>query len=67
MFKTSKRNWDTSNLQKLADLADNPKLFWSHLKTLRGAAKSTKAIVFILKMNGKITKNYFSVIILIQI
>ena len=40
-IKISKQNWQISNIQKLSELTKNPKLFWSHLKLLRGATKSS--------------------------
>ena len=41
MIKIRKRYWKINNIQKLSDLTENPKLFWSHLRSLRGAIKSS--------------------------
>ena len=41
MIKIRKRHWKINNIQKLSDLTENPKLFWSHLRSLRGAIKSS--------------------------
>ena len=41
MIKKSKRHWEINNIQKLSELTENPKLFWSHLKSLRGAITSS--------------------------
>ena len=40
MIKKRKRHWEINNIQKLSELSENPKLFWSHLKSLRRAIKS---------------------------
>ena len=40
-IKVSKRQWEINNIQKLSELTEDPKLFWSHLKSLRGAIKSS--------------------------
>ena len=40
MIKISKQHWEINNVQKLSELTENPNLFWSHLKLLRGAIKS---------------------------
>ena len=45
MIKVSKRHWEIKNIQKLSELTENPKLFWSHLKSLRGACKSSTSNV----------------------
>ena len=41
MIKISRRNWEINSTKKLSDLTENPTLFWSHLKYLRGAIKSS--------------------------
>ena len=41
MIKISRQLWEINNIQKLSQLTENPKLFWSHLKSLRGAIKSS--------------------------
>ena len=41
MIKISKRHWEINNIQKLSEITENPKLFWSHLKSLRGAIRSS--------------------------
>ena len=41
MIKVSKRQWEIKNIKKLLELTEDPKLFWSHLKSLRGATKSS--------------------------
>ena len=41
MIKISKRHWEINNIQKLSKITENPNLFWSHLKSLRGAIKSS--------------------------
>ena len=45
MIKVSKRQWEIKNIQKLSELTEDPKLFWSHLKSLRGATKSSTSNV----------------------
>ena len=45
MIKISKQHWAINNIQKLPELTENPKLFWSHLKSLRGATKSSTSNV----------------------
>ena len=45
MVKVIKRQWEINNIQKLWELTENPKLFWSHLKSLRGATKSNTSNV----------------------
>ena len=45
MVKVIKRQWEKNNIQKLWELTENPKLFWSHLKSLRGATKSNTSNV----------------------
>ena len=78
--KISKRRWEINNIQKLSELTENPKLFWSHLRSLRGTIKSsipnathhyngldTFQNCYILKMKGEITKNFFYIMILIEI
>ena len=44
-IKVSKRQWEIKNIQKLSELTEDPKLFWSHLKSLRGATKSSTSNV----------------------
>ena len=41
MIKISRQLWEINNIQKLSQLTENPKLFWSHLESLRGAIKSS--------------------------
>ena len=45
MIKVSKRQWEIKNIKKLLELTEDPKLFWSHLKSLRGATKSSTSNV----------------------
>ena len=45
MIKVSKRQWEINNIQKLSELTEDPKLFWSLLKSLRGATKSSTSNV----------------------
>ena len=45
MIKVSKRHWEIKNIQKLSELTENSKFFWSHLKSLRGACKSSTSNV----------------------
>ena len=41
MINISKQYWEINNIQKLSEITENPKLFWFHLKSLRGAIKSS--------------------------
>ena len=41
MIKIRKRHWEINIIQKLSEITENPKLFWSHLRSLRGAIKSS--------------------------
>ena len=41
MIKVSKRQWEINNIPKLSELTENPKLFWSHSRSLTGATKSS--------------------------
>ena len=41
MIKISKRHWEINHIQKLSELTENPKLFWSHLKSMIEAIKSS--------------------------
>ena len=41
MIKISRQLWEINNIQKLSQLTENPKLFWSHLESLKGAIKSS--------------------------
>ena len=45
MIEVSKQQWEIKNIQKLSELTENPKLFWSCLKSLRGATKSSTSNV----------------------
>ena len=45
MIKVSKQQWEIKNIQKLSELTENPKLFWSCLKSLTGATKSSTSNV----------------------
>ena len=45
MIKVSKRHWEIKNIQKLSELTENSKFFWSHLKSPRGACKSSTSNV----------------------
>ena len=71
-------HWEINNIQKPSELTENPKLLWSHLKSLKGVTKSSTSNVvppqerveqncYILKMKRKITKNVFYIVMLIQI
>ena len=39
-IKINKRKWEIDYTKRLESLVDNPKQFWSHLKSLRGIEKS---------------------------
>ena len=45
MIKVSKQQSEIKNIKKLSELTEDPKLFWSHLKSLRGAIKSSTSNV----------------------
>ena len=39
-IKINKRKWEIDHIKRLESLVDNPRQFWSHLKSLRGIEKS---------------------------
>ena len=39
-IKINKRKWEIDYIKRLESLVENPKQFWSHLKSLRGIEKS---------------------------
>ena len=41
LIKSYKKEWELTNVKKLTTLTENPKAFWSHLKTLRRKFKVT--------------------------
>ena len=41
LIKSYKKEWELTNIKKLTTLTENPKAFWSHLKSLRGKSKVT--------------------------
>ena len=76
MIKISRRHWKINCIKKLSDLTENPTLFWSRLKYLRGAIKSSTSNVVspqqwlehfqncvILKIKRKMTKNILMMLV----
>ena len=47
MIKVTKQQMEIKNIQELLELTGDPKLFWSHLKSLRGATKSSTSNVIL--------------------
>ena len=61
MIKVSKRQWEIKNIKKLSELTEDPKLFWSHLKPLRGVTKSgTSNVIPPQKWVGHFSKLLYS-------
>ena len=50
-IKSYKKEWELTNIKKLTALTENPKVFWSHLKTLTGKSKVTSEALNLISVD----------------
>ena len=51
-IKSYKKEWELTNIKKLTALTENPKVFWSHLKTLTGKSKVTSEALNLISVDS---------------